>query len=660
MTTSKEKKRLRLERKKLAERERRRKMKEDPCRIAEENRKQRERYAARRVSREDKRVTMSDRMVREQRRKWRIAKRNQKAKKPVNELLTTSEAVCGTSQAVAGKKKRNLNKMQRYLEKKKLDDKISSLERLAAKYKKRSQRLAARMRSESNSPRSKLDSEYRNERISPKVKRRLLFASALERDLKSSYRSISTKTSQCFFMSALQLKYVAQYRFMSVSKPFFPWNTRSDRKKADVGVRARQVHMVRKCVNEFFLQDDVTYQAPGKRDFIKHNKQRKQKRYLSNCLLYLHRKFCDENSFVISYALFCRLKPFWALNRNVTERDTCLCVKHENMILVHKRLRELKIFPKTDLDTLIEESMCCDKVTENCLLRKCTAYEDKMIIFAEFNGEEESYYDLWEKVEESRRDQSTYKRTKKNRVKCTTSEVVSRFDDLLPEYMIHAAAHRHQYHEIDELKKRLTDKDYLIHVDFAENYACKYHREIQAVHYGGNRLQISLHTVVVYRGSSESCNPLKKSFCTATQDLHHDPIAILAHLEPILKEYVNPEVENLHFLSDSPSPQYRNTAMFYVMKSRIIPIFSKLKSFTWNYSETGYGKGAVDGIGGRVKNACDKMVARGIADISNFEDFWNCVEDCFKSIKIIQITTERDCDLQKEIKTLRTAKGEKS
>lgn len=38
----------------------------------------------------------------------------------------------------------------------------------------------------------------------------------------------------------------------------------------------------------------------------------------------------------------------------------------------------------------------------------------------------------------------------------------------------------------------------MLHVDFSENYGCKYAAEVQSAHFGGSKPQISLHTSVLY------------------------------------------------------------------------------------------------------------------------------------------------------------------
>jgi hypothetical protein len=187
----------------------------------------------------------------------------------------------------------------------------------------------------------------------------------------------------------------------------------------------------------------------------------------------------------------------------------------------------------------------------------------------------------------------------------------------------------------------LSDNDLLVHIDFSENYACKYAKEIQSVHFGGNRTHITLHTGMIYSKTR------KEAFCTITTNLHHDPVAVFTHLRPILEE--NSQVKNVHFLSDSPSSQYRNQGMFYVIIKKIVPIFLDLQTLTWNYSESGHGKGAPDGIGGTIKRTCDRVVACN-KDVSNFQQFTECIQDQIEKIRVLPITAVCDTALEVEIK----------
>lgn len=102
-----------------------------------------------------------------------------------------------------------------------------------------------------------------------------------------------------------------------------------------------------------------------------------------------------------------------------------------------------------------------------------------------------------------------------------------------------------------------------------------------------------------------------QSFCTISDNKCHEPSAIWAHLMPVINlvKTSTPQVKTIHFFSDGPSTQYRQKKNFYALH-----FFTKELGFeccTWNFSESGHGKGVADGIGGAVKRTLDKQVAYG-------------------------------------------------
>ena len=80
-----------------------------------------------------------------------------------------------------------------------------------------------------------------------------------------------------------------------------------------------------------------------------------------------------------------------------------------------------------------------------------------------------------------------------------------------------------------QIKLNLGDDVCLLHIDFSENYACKYNQEIQSVHFGGSHKQASLHTGVFYTKGKTT------PFCSISPSRQHDPPAIWAHLDPVLR-----------------------------------------------------------------------------------------------------------------------------
>ena len=91
------------------------------------------------------------------------------------------------------------------------------------------------------------------------------------------------------------------------------------------------------------------------------------------------------------------------------------------------------------------------------------------------------------------------------------------------------------------------------------------------------------------------------SFCSVSKSIRHDPYVIWSHLIPVLEELENknPEFENINFLSDGLTTQYRSKPNFFLLCSKMTEYGSKNAS--WNFSEASHGRGALNGIGGVLK-----------------------------------------------------------
>lgn len=190
-------------------------------------------------------------------------------------------------------------------------------------------------------------------------------------------------------------------------------------------------------------------------------------------------------------------------------------------------------------------------------------------------------------------------------------------------------------------------------MDFSENYCTKYNEEIQAYHFGGSRLQLSLHTVVVYTKDST------KSYCTVSQNTAHSPAAIWEHLKPIFKT-LSTHITCIHFMSDGPVTQYRNKTMFHILASKLHVEVPNIQKFSWNFSESGHGKGAADGIGATCKRTADAIVAAG-GDIDSLESFIDSVKQRCPAITMFAIDDDTinnmTNDIQKEVKNLKCFNG---
>lgn len=382
---------------------------------------------------------------------------------------------------------------------------------------------------------------------------------------------------------------------------------------------------------ELFYEDDINSRnTAGKKQCIKKFGVTKQKRYLLDSVKKLHKKFMEENPNIrISYVTFSRLRPFWVyLPRD--DRDTCGCAVHTNMDLLISSLKKKGIVDITNFQKMLD-ILCCDKYNLKCVSRTCQICKNKVIPYKEFSNDQEIEYYEWGRGKK-KVGQKEINITKKFKRTTQIRNLILKLEDSLPKFFLHTMNIINQYQIITELKKSLNDYETLVHMDFSENYSYKFAEEVQSLHFGGSRGQVSLHTVVIYIKKERKI--INYSLCTVSECTRHDSPAVWAHLQKAL-EFVfekSPNITTVHILTDSPSSQYRNKYIFFIM-TQLNNVFSSLKSVTWNYQEAGHGKGAPDGVGAVIKRTADYQVKCG-RDVGDFSTFVGIVRENIKNVEI--------------------------
>ncbi|WAR03051.1 hypothetical protein MAR_009609 [Mya arenaria] len=150
----------------------------------------------------------------------------------------------------------------------------------------------------------------------------------------------------------------------------------------------------------------------------------------------------------------------------------------------------------------------------------------------------------------------------------------------------------------------MSHEEIMVHIDFSENYNTKYANEIQSVHFGASKQQISLHTGIAYLGDDKDFG-LFKSWTGSH----------LSTFSPVI-----------HFVNDGPTTQYRNKLNFYLWCIKVFDYGCTLS--TCNFIEAAHGKGAADGVGAAVKRAADKQVHTYQQDITSGREFVANVQQC--------------------------------
>ncbi|XP_073946552.1 uncharacterized protein [Choristoneura fumiferana] len=365
-----------------------------------------------------------------------------------------------------------------------------------------------------------------------------------------------------------------------------------------------------------------------------------KKGFLLDNMKILFKTFKQENPGVkCSYFYFTRNRPRYVVKPSVSGREMCLCKVHTNPTYKARALKNKGVINTNDINALVAATVCDPKV-QACMYGTCDLCRDKKI---EPIAEKETgniTWNEWARVEElyekDGKQMKAFKNVKKEK-EGIIKNLMEEFNMEMKVLKKHIYNMKVQFHNFRQAIENLQVTEAVIVVDFSENYSCKLYEEIQSHQFGGSRQQVSLHTVVVYLNTGDNKKTVE-SYCTVSSNTNHQPAAIWAHLDPILKDIKTryPRVMTAHFFSDGPFSQYRQKQNFY-LSSTILFDFG-FTAMSWSFFEAGHGKGPADGIGGYLKRSADDLVARG-DDISCANEFYEALKDVSK-IRLYLITSK--------------------
>ncbi|KAK3108762.1 hypothetical protein FSP39_015119 [Pinctada imbricata] len=271
------------------------------------------------------------------------------------------------------------------------------------------------------------------------------------------------------------------------------------------------------------------------------------------------------------------------------------------------------------------------------MYKECSLCAQKKVPVVITDGNKEVNWKQWKSVKEKRtmkdKEEKEIVLTVKKDEYGTLNELVDLFEEQFPRYQRHMFNVINQYKHYKVLKENPGSTECFCHVDFAENYAGKMTSEIQSMHFGASKPQITIHTGFYTVGGKKDI----VTFCGVSDSLQHDPSSIWAFLKPILRsiKQKHPHIDTIHFFSDGLTFQYRQKANFFLLSTEIFNEgFSKA---TWNFHEAGHGKGIPDGIGGTLKRSADLTIRQGKVDIMNAQQFIDAFTPSSTSIYLYKV-----------------------
>lgn len=468
-------------------------------------------------------------------------------------------------------------------------------------------------------PRSKTKALLDRLKLTPSGRKilckRLFFANCITKDLKEAVSSVNNNV-----IKKLPFYTSRKYRFMSELRRKTGIGRKIPTKRTLPTKKQTAKQKLQTQLTSFLEREDNSSVLVSKKksDVLVIENKEHQKRILSDYIHNLHEKFRLENPEVkVSQALFYRSRPKYFLLANFASRKTCLCSRHQNMALKLKAMRALRLNLPKSPDSFIKEQDTNEKLKQTLE----TGLPD-MVKFTQWKKVAEGQKTRWKEVEE------------------TVSKVdfITLMESQTTEFRNHVERVKIQYHEMRKLRENLPENEIVLWMDFAENFICTSVEAVQSSYW--NQAMVSLHTMVVYFPKSQGQR--LQSFVAVSDVLSHNATVvytILRKLIPMLKA-TYPTLRTIHYLTDSPTSQYRNKTIFKILADHVDDFGI---SGRWNYLESGHGKGPCDGLGACIKRSADMAIRQGKCLIQNAEDFYawsKKTEESGSKIKYISYNQE--------------------
>jgi len=389
-------------------------------------------------------------------------------------------------------------------------------------------------------------------------------------------------------------------------------------------------------VKMFYARDDISRQAPGKRDTksVKNpntgEREMIQKRHMIMTIkeafsLYTN-EFQDKN---VKLSKFYDLRPQHVLLSSEMPHNVCVCRYHANFdFLVEAVHKIIPSFPATC--KILLEKVCCSFDSDNCRSNSCFKCEKDLnyafmpLKYSFLSNEIVIKWKKWTDVE---------KRVEIQEKEGTLADAVKEMEDQLSYFKTHCYVKSIQEKYFDTQKQLVSEKrTAVIQIDFAENYSLTSQNEIQSAHW--THKQVTIFTCVMWIPEKII------SLAIISDYLSHDKYAVYIFLKKIfqkLKEellsYSYYGLQKILIFSDGCAAQFKNK--FTLSNLCYMESDFDLPPVEWNFFATSHGKGAVDAIGGNVKRTVWREVKSKNLNILNAAQFLECAQNHLSSTHLI-------------------------
>lgn len=401
---------------------------------------------------------------------------------------------------------------------------------------------------------------------------------------------------------------------------------------------------VESAVLNFYERDDISRLMPGIQDYVSVKqmngvRNHVQKRLILCNLNELYTQFKEENmNMKIGFSKFAQLRPKHCVLAGSSRTHTvCTCLHHENIKLMIlganiKKITNSERLSLSNYKDCINATMCKEPKVE-CHERRCntcpdmTKMKEYLINIFDKNCVSEVKFDLWQQTNRCTLETLVY----------DVDSFVTDFCERLEKLKVHDFISRQQTNFFNKLKEELSEGEFIITFDFAENYAFIKQNSVQSFHWNNN--QATVFTIVMYYREDEKVN--HKSMVVISDDLRHNTVAVYAY-QNIIIQYIKDtfkDIRKIYYFTDGASQHFKNRNNFCNLAAHKNEFDIEAE---WHFHATAHGKGACDGVGGNLKRLAARYSLQGPLSqhILNAKDLFNWAAKNMKETQIFYSSKE--------------------
>ncbi|KAG8175757.1 hypothetical protein JTE90_029242 [Oedothorax gibbosus] len=213
---------------------------------------------------------------------------------------------------------------------------------------------------------------------------------------------------------------------------------------------------VKNSVADFYVRDDISRQAPGRKDTIvirKDGKKTKhQRRHLYTVLTEVFQLLKIENPNIkIGFSSFASLGPQHVLLSSETQPNVCVCIYHVNIEFLTCSINKmLPIVPSKSKELVAK--LVCSTEQEKCMLGNWVVCKDKYEALTSDvqNGSELISWYAW--------DSNSERRTVKTVKEGTLDDAINTLEEQIPSFLEHCFIKQSQSEYFQDSKKNVSEK----------------------------------------------------------------------------------------------------------------------------------------------------------------------------------------------------------